>query len=160
MFKMSQFESVAEARWTKTARYSEYSKAANPIGHQTSRVPYADFPSRLHEEDPTRIVPFDLGDRLRWPGPATSPVVCAKADAPRFEPTLYQVVPRSHWVQQRYLRGDRPVGMAGGKPGRCAGYQLRQAGSLGPQVPASGRFHHGRQGVGRASLGSSEGGRS
>ena len=51
----------------------EYSKAANPIGHQTRRVPYADFPSRLHEEGPTRVVPFDLSDQLRCRGPATSP---------------------------------------------------------------------------------------
>ena len=64
-------------RWTKDAQYLEYSKAANPIGHQTSRVPYADFPSRLHEEGPTRVVPFDLSDQLRCRGPATSPAPCA-----------------------------------------------------------------------------------
>jgi gentisate 1,2-dioxygenase len=64
-------------RWKKAAQYFEYSKAANPVGHQTSKVPYADFPSRLHEEGPTRIVPFDLSDRLRCPGPATSPALCA-----------------------------------------------------------------------------------
>src|SRR5262249_9058231 len=70
-------EPVAPERWTKAAQYFEYSKAANPVGHQTSKVPYADFPSRLHEEGPTRIVPFDLSDQLRCPGPATSPALCA-----------------------------------------------------------------------------------
>ena len=64
-------------RWTKAAQYFEYSKAANPVGHQTSKVPYADFPGRLHEEGPTRIVPFDLSDQLRCPGPATSPALSA-----------------------------------------------------------------------------------
>jgi gentisate 1,2-dioxygenase len=67
----------ANDRWTKDAQYFEYSQAANPVGRQTSRVPYADFPSRLHEEGPTRIVPFDLSDQLRCHGPATSPALCA-----------------------------------------------------------------------------------
>lgn len=57
-----------QADWTRSARYFEYSKAANPVGRQTSKVPFADFPSRLHEEGPTRIVPFDLSDQLRCPG--------------------------------------------------------------------------------------------
>ena len=60
-----------------SAEYFEYSKAANPVGRQTSKVPYADFPSRLHEEGPTRIVPFDLSDQLHCQGPATSPALCA-----------------------------------------------------------------------------------
>src|SRR5258708_26697056 len=65
-------------RWTKDAQYFEYSKAANPIGSGLiSKVPLADFPHRLHEEGPTRIVPFDLSERLGCPGPATSPALCA-----------------------------------------------------------------------------------
>jgi hypothetical protein len=65
-------------RWTGDAQFFEYSKAANPIGSGlTSKVPLADFPHRLHEEGPTRIVPFDLSEQLRCPGPATSPALCA-----------------------------------------------------------------------------------
>ena len=65
-------------RWTKDAQFFEYSKAANPIGSGlTSKVPLADFPHHLHEEGPTRIIPFDLSEQLRCPGPATSPTLCA-----------------------------------------------------------------------------------
>jgi len=65
-------------RWTENAQFFEYSKAANPIGSGlTSKVPLADFPHHLHEEGPTRIIPFDLSEQLRCPGPATSPALCA-----------------------------------------------------------------------------------
>lgn len=65
-------------RWTEDAQYFEYSKAANPIGAGLiSKVPLADFPSSLHEEGPTRIIPFDLSEKLGCPGPATSPALCA-----------------------------------------------------------------------------------
>ncbi len=57
-------------RWTKDAQFFEYSKAANPIGSGlTSKVPLADFPHHLHEEGPTRIIPFDLSEQLRCPDP-------------------------------------------------------------------------------------------
>ena len=69
-------------RWTKDAQFFEYSKAANPIGSGlTSKVPLADFPHHLHEEGPTRIIPFDLSEQLRCPGPATSPALCATSSA-------------------------------------------------------------------------------
>jgi gentisate 1,2-dioxygenase len=77
MLRMNGVEAAAQERWTRAAQYFEYSKAANPVGHQTSKVPYADFPARLHEEGPTRIIPFDLSAKLRCPGPATSPALCA-----------------------------------------------------------------------------------
>ena len=69
-------------RWTKDAQFFEYSKAANPIGSGlTSKVPLADFPHHLHEEGPTRIIPFDLSEQLRCPGPATSPALCTTSSA-------------------------------------------------------------------------------
>ncbi len=40
-------------------------------------MPLADFPARLHEEGPTGIIPFDLSEALKCPGPATSPALCA-----------------------------------------------------------------------------------
>jgi gentisate 1,2-dioxygenase len=65
-------------RWTADGLYFEYSKAANPIaaGYIT-RVPLADFPHHLHEEGPTRVIPFDLSGDLKCPGPDTSPALCA-----------------------------------------------------------------------------------
>jgi gentisate 1,2-dioxygenase len=58
--------------------YYEYSKAANPIGAGLiSKVPLAEFPSHLHQSGPTRIIPFDLSDKLKCDGPATSPALCS-----------------------------------------------------------------------------------
>jgi hypothetical protein len=45
-------------------------------GHRNP-VPVAVFPVSLHDEGATRIIPFDLSDALRCPGPATSPTLCA-----------------------------------------------------------------------------------
>jgi gentisate 1,2-dioxygenase len=67
-----------DARWTQGAQYFEYTKAANPIGAGLiSKVPPASFPGRLHEQGPSRIIPFDLSSELRSDGPATSPSLCA-----------------------------------------------------------------------------------
>ena len=65
-------------RWTAAGLYFEYGKAANPMaGGYITQVPLADFPHRLHEEGPTRVIPFDLSKELRCAGPATSPALCA-----------------------------------------------------------------------------------
>ncbi|MDG3007922.1 hypothetical protein [Paludisphaera mucosa] len=81
MTRTLQDEARAEAtsaRWTEDAEYFEYSKAANPIGSGlTPKIPLADFPGRIHQEGPTRIVPFDLSESLQCPGPASSPALCA-----------------------------------------------------------------------------------
>ncbi|HMJ36502.1 MAG TPA: cupin domain-containing protein [Baekduia sp.] len=64
--------------WTQDAQYFEYTKAANPIGAGLiNKVPLASFPGRLHEEGPSRIIPFDLSSQLGSNGPATSPSLCA-----------------------------------------------------------------------------------
>ena len=71
-------DATTNGRWTADAQFFEYSKAANPVGSGLiSKVPLADFPRHLHEEGPTRIIPFDLSEQLRCPGPATSPALCA-----------------------------------------------------------------------------------
>ncbi len=65
-------------QWTGDGLYYEYGKAANPIGSGLiSGVPLADFPHHLHEEGPTRVIPFDLSKELKCTGPATSPALCA-----------------------------------------------------------------------------------
>jgi gentisate 1,2-dioxygenase len=63
--------------WTTDARYFEYSKVVNPIGHQTPKCPLASFDRRLHEEGDSRIIPLDLSEKLQCPSPATSPNLCA-----------------------------------------------------------------------------------
>jgi gentisate 1,2-dioxygenase len=60
------------------AQYFEYSKAANPVSRGTiSAVPFAELPSQLHEQGPTRVIPFDLSDKLIVDAPATSPNLSA-----------------------------------------------------------------------------------
>jgi gentisate 1,2-dioxygenase len=67
-----------QQRWTADGLYFEYSKAANPIAAGSiTRIPLADFPHHLHEEGPTRVIPFDLSAKLKCAGPATSPALCA-----------------------------------------------------------------------------------
>src|SRR6185312_3463206 len=71
-------DSELEARWTNDGLYYEYSKAANPIAEGlTTEVPMADFSHHLHENGPTRVIPFDLSQELKCPGPATSPALCS-----------------------------------------------------------------------------------
>jgi gentisate 1,2-dioxygenase len=56
----------------------EYTKAANPQGAGAiTPQPYAEFPGNLHQEGPTRVIPFDLSEQLRCPAPATSPALYA-----------------------------------------------------------------------------------
>ena len=58
----------------KDIQFYEYTKAANPVGRGSiSLVPYAELLSELHETGPTRVIPFDLSDKLANEGPATSP---------------------------------------------------------------------------------------
>ncbi len=67
-----------EDRSTRDGQYFEYSRAANPIGAGLiPKVPLADFPCHLHESGPTRIIPFDLSEKLGCDGPATSPALCS-----------------------------------------------------------------------------------
>ncbi len=57
--------SPEQEHWTGDGEYYEYSTAANPVGSGlTSKVPLADFPASLHQEGPTRIIPFDLSEKL------------------------------------------------------------------------------------------------
>ncbi|WP_394794300.1 cupin [Armatimonas sp.] len=63
---------------TENGLYYEYTKAADPIGSGAiSKIPYADFPSALHESGPTQLIPLDVSEKLGCEGPATSPALCA-----------------------------------------------------------------------------------
>lgn len=65
-------------RWSADAVYFEYTKAANPIASGSVRpVPIRKFGTELYADGPSRVVPLDLSTELGWPGPATSPALCA-----------------------------------------------------------------------------------
>jgi len=63
---------------TRNVRIYEYSTAADPIASgATPAIPHAEFAASLHESGPSRIIPLDLGAKLKQPGPLTSPGLAA-----------------------------------------------------------------------------------
>lgn len=60
--------------WTATARYYEYTSAADP---SVPEIPFAVFPASLHCPGASRVVPLDLSHRLATDAPATSPALLA-----------------------------------------------------------------------------------
>jgi gentisate 1,2-dioxygenase len=70
--------SAGRDEWTAHGEYYEYSKAADPVGAGlVPPVPVGHFPHTLHEEGETRVIPFDLSEKLKCPWPATSPALLA-----------------------------------------------------------------------------------
>ncbi len=70
--------SVVPEALTRDVRIFEYSTAADPISSgATPPIPHAEFPSSLHEGGASRIIPLDLGPKLKRQGPLTSPGLCA-----------------------------------------------------------------------------------
>lgn len=62
----------------KDVQYFEYTSAADPQAKGViTGVPYAELLSNLHEEGPTRVIPFDLSDKLNNKNLATSPNLAA-----------------------------------------------------------------------------------
>ena len=62
----------------ENALYYEYSSSADPLASGLiSEIPFTVFPSSLHEEGPTQIIPLDISDKLNCPYPATSPSLLA-----------------------------------------------------------------------------------
>ena len=79
------------------------------------------FPHHLHESGPTRIIPFDLSQELKCPGPATSPALCSNfirilqgehiRTTPNATSELYYVIrgkgrTRVHGEDIRWSKGD------------------------------------------------------
>lgn len=57
----------------KDVQFFEYTSAADPQSKGTiTPVPYAELLSDLHENGPTRVIPFDLSGKLNNSSPATS----------------------------------------------------------------------------------------
>ena len=74
---LAEAPSVPESLFDDVRIY-EYSQAADPISSgATPPLPHAEFPSSLHEQGPTRVIPLDLASTLKRPGPLTSPGLCA-----------------------------------------------------------------------------------
>ncbi len=70
--------STTQSELEKDVQYFEYSRAANPLAQGViSQVPFAELLSHLHEQGATRIIPFDLADKLLCEGPASSPNLSA-----------------------------------------------------------------------------------
>ena len=80
---MSNPQATAEASsvpesLTADVRIFEYSQAADPISSgATPPIPHSEFPASLHQDGPSRIIPLDLGAKLKRPGPLTSPGLSA-----------------------------------------------------------------------------------
>lgn len=60
--------------FTSDGLYCEYTASVNPV---LPPVPAVVYPSELHSQGQTRIIPFNLSDRLSCDGPATGPTVSA-----------------------------------------------------------------------------------
>ncbi len=71
-------KSTAQLDLQKDVEFFEYTKAASPLDRGTiTAVPFGELLSDLHEQGPTRVIPFDLGEKLVCDSPATSPNLSA-----------------------------------------------------------------------------------
>eukprot|EP00741_Cyanophora_paradoxa_P005600 tig00000912_g5428.t1 len=64
----------SSSKFESDAQMFEYMSAANP---KMAKVPMVSLPASLHEEGPTRIIPFDVSHSLAVDYPATSPCLLA-----------------------------------------------------------------------------------
>ncbi|MBV8882930.1 MAG: hypothetical protein JO235_02870 [Chroococcidiopsidaceae cyanobacterium CP_BM_RX_35] len=62
------------SQWQVNGLFYEYMGAVNP---KLPAVPARLYPSEMHEQGPTRIIPFDLSEELQCNSPATSPNLSA-----------------------------------------------------------------------------------
>ncbi len=71
---VEQRQEAAQQQWEAQADFKEYMSAVNP---PMPKIDVVDYPSSLHEQGDTRIIPFDLSKRLDIQYPATSPNLMA-----------------------------------------------------------------------------------
>lgn len=63
---------------SEDVEFFEYTRAANPLGRGAiTPVSFGELSHTLHESGPSRVIPFDLSDKLKVDGTATSPNLCA-----------------------------------------------------------------------------------
>ncbi|WP_243750706.1 hypothetical protein [Thiomicrorhabdus marina] len=72
--KVEQIQQVAQQKWERQAEVKEYMSAVNPPMPKIDVVPY---PSSLHEQGETRVIPFDQSEKLQTSYPVTTPNLLA-----------------------------------------------------------------------------------
>lgn len=71
---IKQVQEAAQQKWQHQAQVKEYMSAVNPPMPTIDVIAY---PSQLHKEGKTRVIPFDLSGSLKTDVPATSPNLMA-----------------------------------------------------------------------------------
>lgn len=71
---VEQVQQAAQQQWEQQADFKEYMSAVNP---PMPKIDVVDYPSSLHEQGETRIIPFDLSEQIQRPYAATSPNLMA-----------------------------------------------------------------------------------
>lgn len=72
--EVQQVQQAAQQQWQQQAEVKEYMSAVNP---PMPKIDVVDYPSALHKDGPTRIIPFDLSSKLETKYAATSPNLMA-----------------------------------------------------------------------------------
>lgn len=67
-------QQAAAQQWEQQAQFKEYMSAVNP---PMPKIDVLDFAHTLHEEGATRVIQFDLSERLQTSYPATTPNLMA-----------------------------------------------------------------------------------
>jgi|AntAceMinimDraft_12_1070368.scaffolds.fasta_scaffold15024_2 gentisate 1,2-dioxygenase len=65
---------ATETKWEESAQIFEYGSAANPV---MAPIPVLVHPPEMHEEGPTRVIPFDIDDFMDIDKQCTSPNLMA-----------------------------------------------------------------------------------
>ncbi|MDG6772925.1 hypothetical protein QCB45_01140 [Thiomicrorhabdus sp. ZW0627] len=71
---VEQVQQAAQQQWEQQADFKEYMSAVNP---PMPKIDVIAYPSSLHEEGETRVIPFDLSKAITTQYPATSPNLLA-----------------------------------------------------------------------------------
>jgi len=71
---IEQIQEASQQQWQHQAQVNEYMSAVNP---PMPKIDVIDYPSSLHKEGKTRVIPFDLSESLETNYPATSPNLMA-----------------------------------------------------------------------------------
>lgn len=71
---VEQVQQAAQQQWQQQADFKEYMSAVNP---PMPKIDVIAYPSSLHEEGETRVIPFDLSKEITTQYPATSPNLLA-----------------------------------------------------------------------------------
>ncbi len=71
---VEQVQQAAQQQWEQQADFKEYMSAVNP---PMPKIDVIAYPSSLHEEGETRVIPFDLSKEITTQYPATSPNLLA-----------------------------------------------------------------------------------